>query len=109
MKQDIQGCLQSYYSDSVAGVVEPQISNLDCISTGWESDIYSFVLEQGVANQLEHKELILRIYSGKEAPQRSVREYHGMSQLYSADFPVPQVLLLEWENSPFGKPFVIME
>ena len=109
MNQDIQGCLQAYYSNFVASMVEPQISNLDCISTGWESDIYSFVLEQGVANQLEHKELILRIYSGKEAPQRSVREYHGMSQLYSADFPVPQVLLLEWENSPFGKPFVIME
>ena len=109
MNQDIQGCLQAYYSNFVAEMVEPQISNLDCISTGWESDIYSFVLEQGVTNQPERKELILRIYSGKGAPHRSAREYHGMNQLHSADFPVPQVLLLERENSPFGKPFVIME
>ena len=109
MKQDIQGCLQSYYSDSVAEVLEPQISNLNCISTGWESNIYSFALRHGKANQLEHKELILRIYSGEEAPHRSVREYHCMSQLHSAGFPVPQVLLLERENSPFGNPFVIME
>ena len=102
MKQDIQGCLQSYYSDSVAEVLAPQISNLNCISTGWESNIYSFALRHGKANQLEHKELILRIYSGEEAPQRSVREYHCMSQLHSAGFPVPQVLLLERENSPFS-------
>ena len=55
MKQDIQGCLQSYYSDSVAEVLAPQISNLNCISTGWESNIYSFALRHGKANQLEHK------------------------------------------------------
>ena len=80
MNQDIQGYLQAYYSNFVAEMVEPQISNLDCISTGWESDIYSFVLEQGVTNQPERKELILRIYSGKGAPHRSAREYHGMNQ-----------------------------
>ena len=109
MNQDIQGRLQSYYSSSVTGVVEAQVSNLDCVSNGWDSDIHSFVLEHGPANERECRELILRIYFGKEALYRSVREYRGMSQLHSADFPVPQVLLLEQKNSPFGKPFVVIE
>ena len=109
VESDIQGNLQAYYSKVSTETMMPQISNLDCISTGWESDIYAFVLEQGAANKRERRELILRIYSGKEAYHRSEREYRGMSQLHSVDFPVPQVLLLERENSPFGQPFVIME
>ena len=32
-----------------------------------------------------------------------------MHKLYQAGYPVPQVLHLEQETSPFGKPFVIME
>ena len=71
--------------------------------------MYSFAVEHGPAGKRRREELILRIYPGDDAHDKSAREFHGMSQLHKAGYPVPQVLILERENSPFGKPFVIME
>jgi len=86
-----------------------QVSDLTAISSGWESDIYSFAVEHGPADGRRREELILRIYPADDAYDKSGHEFHGMSQLHKAGYPVPQVLILERENSPFGKPFVIME
>ena len=36
VESDIQGNLQAYYSKVATETMMPQISNLDCISTGWE-------------------------------------------------------------------------
>jgi aminoglycoside phosphotransferase (APT) family kinase protein len=79
------------------------------ISAGWESEMYSFDVEYGPTGQRQREELILRIYPGDDAHPKSAREFHGMSQLYKAGYPVPQVLVLEREDSPFSQPFVIME
>lgn len=81
-----------------------------CISNGWESDVYSFVLQHGVGSHYwRREELVLRIYSGDFAYYKSAHEFHAMVRLAQAGYPVPRVLLLERECSPFGKPFVIME
>jgi aminoglycoside phosphotransferase (APT) family kinase protein len=79
------------------------------ISDGWETDVYSFAAEYGPAGEREREELILRLYPGDDAPQKSVREYSVMEQLYQAGYPVPRVLLLEQDGALLGKPFVIME
>jgi len=81
------------------------------ITTGWESEVYSFDVdvEYGRPEERRHERLILRIYPGDDAEAKSAREFYGMRQLHKAGYPVPQVLILESENSPFGQPFVIME
>jgi aminoglycoside phosphotransferase (APT) family kinase protein len=51
--------------------------------------------------------LILRIYPGQGALTKAQREYRGMQILYSAGFPVPQLIALE--AALFDQPCVIME
>jgi len=109
MSDDMQSRLQTYCAAAFPTRQEVQISDLTAISSGWESDVYSFAVEYGPAGERRREDLILRIYPGDDAYDKSRHEFHAMSQLHKAGYPVPQVLVLERENSPFGKPFVIME
>ena len=109
MNDDMQSRLHAYYARAFPARQGVQVSDLTSISAGWESDMYSFTVEHGPAGEHRREELILRIYPGDDAHDKSAREFHGMSQLHKAGYSVPQVLVLEREDSPFGKPFVIME
>ena len=113
MSGDMQNLLQAYYVRAFPAKQGVRVSNLVSItSTGWETDIYSFDVEHGPVGERKREELILRIYPGDTdvlARSKSAHEFYGMSQLHEAGYPVPQVLVLGRENSPFGKPFVIME
>ena len=86
-----------------------QVQDVVQISDGWENEVYAFAVETGQANHREREDLILRIYPGHDAAQKSAHEFNVMKQLYTAGYPVPQVLLLETNGALFGKPFVIME
>ena len=109
MSDDMQSRLQTYCATAFPTRQEVQVSDLIAISSGWESAIYSFAVEHGPAGGRRREELILRIYPADDAYDKSGHEFHGMRQLHKAGYPVPQVLILERENSPFDKPFVIME
>jgi aminoglycoside phosphotransferase (APT) family kinase protein len=85
------------------------ISNLAQINGGWECEIYSFVLESGEKEERKQEDLILRLFEGSEAASKAKSEFRVMRQLRQIDYPVPWVLVLADKNSPFGKPFVIME
>jgi len=105
----MRGHLAALYSRAFPDRQGSKVTELAEISAGWESDMYSFTIESGPPGERQCDELILRIYPGEDAHSKSAREYRGMSLLHSAGYPVPQVLVLEREDSPFGKPFVIME
>jgi aminoglycoside phosphotransferase (APT) family kinase protein len=109
MRNDMQSRLQAYFAHAFPDRPEAQISDLVSLSAGWESDVYAFRVEYGPAGARQGEELILRIYPGDDGRSKSAREFHGMNRLYQAGYPVPQVLLLERENSPFGQPFILME
>jgi aminoglycoside phosphotransferase (APT) family kinase protein len=117
MGGDMQRRLQIYCEHAFPAKQGVRVSDLTSISAGWESDIYSFDVEHGSAENRWREALVLRIYPGDDAYEKSAREFHGMRQLHTAGYPVPQVLILERDNSPFdtaqgrpfGKPFVIME
>ena len=82
-----------------------RVLNLQRITSGWESDVYSFDLERGQART----GLILRIYPGDDAREKSAREYRSLRLLRDAGYPVPETFLLRIDDSLFGKPVVIME
>ncbi len=92
MSDDMQGRLQAYYAHAFPARQEVRVSDMVSISAGWESDIYSFAVEHGPAGERKSEELILCIYPGDDAHGKSASEFHGMSQLYKAGYPVPQVL-----------------
>ena len=109
MSHDMQSHLASYYAGAFPAKQGVRVTALAHISEGWESDMYSFTVESGPAGARQREDLILRIYPGDDAHVKSAREYRGMSLLHKAGYPVPKVLVLEREGSPFGRPFVIME
>ena len=101
--------LQAYCARAFPARHGVRVSDLTNITIGWESEMYSFAVEYGPAGERQREELVMRIYPGRDAHHKSGREFHGMSQLHKVGYPVPQVLLLERDRSPFGKPFIIME
>jgi aminoglycoside phosphotransferase (APT) family kinase protein len=109
MSDDLQNMLEVYYARAFPGKQGARISDLANISEGWESDMYAFTAESGPVGARQREELILRLYAGEDAYAKSEREFHGMDLLRGAGYPVPKVLALEHEHSPFGRPFLIME
>ena len=109
MSDHIQNHLQTYCASAFPAKQNLHITNLTSISAGWESDVYSFTLEHQLAGERAREDLVLRVYPGDDARFKSAREFDGMRRLHRAGYPVPEVLVLENENSPFDRPFVIME
>ena len=105
----VQRKLLEFYKSRFASWDNISLSNVDRISDGWENDVYSFRLGYEDDGEQREQELILRIYPGDSAPQKSRREFDGMRKLYDIGFPVPEVMILESDGSVLGKPFVIME
>ncbi len=105
MLTSLQGYIGRAFPDRPHAVVRDLVR----ISTGWESDVYAFDLEWGPPAARHRQTLVLRIYPGADAHAKSGREFHGMQRLHAAGYPVPRVLILERDASPFGQPFVIME
>ena len=83
------------------------IRNFTRITSGWESEVYSFQL----VNQSDDtsSDLVLRVYPGNDAKAKSRWEFGIIDLLSTTGFPVPDVYLLEVEASPFLRPFLIME
>lgn len=105
----MESLLQAYLAGAWPDKKAIQVGDLACISSGWESDVYSFVLQHGVEGHRQREELVLRVYPGDFAYDKSAHEFQAMTRLAQAGYPVPCVFFLERERSPFGKPFVIME
>ena len=106
----MQDKLQDYCERAFPSKRGVRVSDLVELSPGWESRVFAFQLEHGTDDQRRHQQLILRLYSGGDvAHTGSAQEFRGMRWLFEAGYPVPKVLTLERDDSPFGQPFVIME
>ncbi|MBI3660664.1 phosphotransferase family protein [Candidatus Acetothermia bacterium] len=105
----VQQGLEAYFCQRFSNYQEIQIKNLASITAGWENEMYAFDVEYESGGTHRHEELVLRIYPGVDAHTKSAQEFHSLQQLYRIGYPVPKIMLVERENSPFGKPFLIME
>ena len=85
---------------------EAKFSDFAYISSGFEADIYGFKLDSAKAS---YDDFVLRAYLGEGAAEKLERESKGMSQLFQAGYPVPEILLHERDSSILGKPFIIMQ
>lgn len=109
MSENILSNIQSYYARLFSDGTPFQIQNLLSLTAGWENEMYAFDVEYESGGTHQHEELVLRIYPGVDAHTKSAQEFHCLQQLYKIGYPVPKVMLMEREDSPFGKPFIIME
>lgn len=103
-RQILEQYLQEKYSDKIG----LSITQLDKLRDGWESDNYLVSIEHGGAPRT-HAKWVWRIYPGLGSQAKAVREFTSMKKLFAASYPVPQVFLLESEDSPVDRPFILME
>jgi len=99
LADQLSSYLASRYPDAM-------ISNFDFLSSGFESEIYSFRLQLSNRSQ---KDYILRMFPGDGALAKLIREAKGLHLLHKAGFPVPGLLLQETEPDILGTPFEIID
>ena len=103
-KHILEQYLKAMFSDKPALTT----LRLDKIADGWESDNHVITIEYG-NTQRTREDWVWRIYSGARNREKAILEFTSMGKLLAAGYPVPRVFLLETDNSPIDRPFVIME
>jgi aminoglycoside phosphotransferase (APT) family kinase protein len=109
MIPDLESLLQRYCSSKLRNKFGVRVRGISDSKSGVESDIYFFLIEHGLAQERQTEELVLRIYTRVDAYDKSQHEFIAMRRLREAGYPVPLVLAVERDNSPFKQPFMIME
>jgi aminoglycoside phosphotransferase (APT) family kinase protein len=103
-KQILEQYLKARFCDKTA----LSITRLEKIADGWESDNYMLTVEYGDVLRTRD-DWVWRIYSGAGNREKAVLEFTSMEKLFSAEYPVPRVFLLEADHSPIDRPFIMME
>jgi aminoglycoside phosphotransferase (APT) family kinase protein len=99
LADDLLHYMVSRYPDAI-------IANFKFLTSGFESEIYTFHLElPGSAG----KSLILRLFPGDGAEGKLEQEARALSLLRQAGFPVPGLFTQETDPTFLGKPFEIIE
>ncbi len=101
--------LQAYLNESIQGMGDSEVRNLQSIADGWETEILSFDLVNLPSSGWEHEKLILRMYPGRYSSQKARWEFTVLKKLGELGYSVPSVLHLEQSDKPLGRPFILME
>jgi len=103
-KQILEQYLREKFRDKPALTV----LHLDKIADGWESDNHILTVEYG-NDKRTREDWVWRIYSGVGNREKAILEFTSMEKLLAAGYPVPHVFLLEADNPPIDRPFIMME
>ncbi len=109
MTGDVQAKISEYYSGLYPNRIGQTISQLADITSGWEAQLYVYVVEYLEEGQKVSEDRILRLFRGYQASQRATSEFNVLSRLHGMGFPVPEVFHLESEDMRLGGSFIIME
>jgi len=101
--------IQIYFKRTFPDRQDIQVTEPERIADGWETEIFSFDIDYTLPAESIHESIIMRMYPSDDAHGKSAKEFAAMTQLHAVGYPVPQVYHLEQENSPWGKPFMLME
>jgi aminoglycoside phosphotransferase (APT) family kinase protein len=83
-----------------------KITNFRNITSGWETEILSFDLEES-NDQVQN--LIARIYPGSDSVVKAQKEANTMKKIQEIGYPVPEIHVVETEATHLGNPFIIMD
>ena len=85
------------------------VSQLEDITSGWETELYRFNLGFDEGGLPVSRQLVVRLYPGRYASGKAEKEFTVMGKLRVAGFPVPEVHLVEADACVLGVPFMIMD
>lgn len=100
IEEGLRSLFKELHGDEAVDVVD-----LKEVNAGWEARVYGFRLIQGE----NVDEMVARVFSGFSAGERADREFHIMSRLLRAGYPVPDVYICDTGADLIGAPFIIME
>jgi len=100
--------LEQYLKAKCSDKPALKILRLNKIADGWESDNHVLTVEYGDISRTR-EEWVWRIYSGEGNREKAILEFTSMEKLLAANYPVPRVFLLEADNPPIDRPFIMME
>ena len=106
---NIKEGLTEYYNRRYPDRINQAVSEVEDITSGWEAELYSFVVEYEEGGRTLREERVARVYHGNVATQKAVEEFKVISGLAGVGFPVPDVFHLETDGALLGGPFIIME
>jgi aminoglycoside phosphotransferase (APT) family kinase protein len=106
---EVQQRLQAFYDAQEIGGSHSYVSDFTLLGSGYETDVFAFTLHTKREGAEESQALVLRVYAGEDVSEKAEREFNAMSRLHKIGYPVPQVLALQRDPAPPGRPFVIME
>lgn len=104
----ISRSLAEYY-DSDLDQGNTQILKVKKITMGWETELYSFVVQFNRGERQIREERVVRLYAGHWASEKASKEFEMMTYLLKVGYPVPKVFSFEPDVEILGKPFIIME
>jgi aminoglycoside phosphotransferase (APT) family kinase protein len=107
---EIQQRLQAFYDTGMTSVRHPRVADVVLLGSGYETDVFAFTLQTRSSEGAEESQaLVLRVYAGEDVSEKAEREFDAMNRLRKIEYPVPQVLALQRDWTPLGRPFLIME
>jgi len=101
--------LLSYLQKSYSNRISLKLNDFKDITSGWETQIFSFDLEWTTKRGKMQEGLIIRVYSPKVGEEKAERESTVMTQLLRVGYPVPRIHVTETDDSILGNPFIIMD
>ena len=101
--------LAEYYNLHYPDRLNQTVSEVEDITSGWEAELYSFVVEHEEGGRTLREERVARVYQGNVATQKAMGEFKVISGLAGTGYPVPDVFHLETDGTLLGGPFIIME
>ena len=101
--------LLSYLQKSYPNRISLKLNDFKDITSGWETQIFSFDLEWSTKRGKMQEGLIVRVYTPGVGATKAERESTVMTQLSRVGYPVPRIHLSETNDSILGNPFIIMD
>ncbi len=101
--------LSSYYIQKYPEKINLTISEVEDITSGWETELHTFIIEFEEDGRQVREERVIRLYPGFNSAEKAAHEFRVISRLLEAGYPVPEVYQLDTDGIDLGKPFIIME
>jgi aminoglycoside phosphotransferase (APT) family kinase protein len=107
--ENIRVKLTDFYEKQIDQTAEITVFDLDKLTSGWETEVYSFDIEFRRKSDYKQENLILRTFPGTGGKEKAVYEFHLMKNLAKNKYPVPKAHHLVSQEKYLGYPFIIME
>ncbi|MHA2500771.1 MAG: phosphotransferase, partial [Candidatus Hodarchaeales archaeon] len=107
--ETFRATLSEFYAGQIDQATAINVLELQKLTSGWETEVYSFDVAYSLKKENKREHLILRTFPGTGGTKKAAYEFALMKGLAEQNYPVPQVHQLVAEETPLGYPFIIME